>query len=141
TSRTRGIVRVQNPTSGSPSVDTFATGTIFDGLAFAGDGSVLYVARSPSIVGFDRTGAEVLNINTGHPTDGVAIAQSNAVIGGIDVSNNLFVNCNDGVLLRIDVNNGNAVSVVASGGSRGDFVTVGPDGCLYATQSDRIVKL
>jgi len=33
------------------------------------------------------------------------------------------------------------VSIVASGGSRGDFVTVGPDGCFYATQTDRIVKL
>src|SRR6202035_4921865 len=27
------------------------------------------------------------------------------------------------------------------GGSRGDFETVGPDGCLYFTQSDSIVKL
>lgn len=61
--------------------------------------------------------------------------------GNIDVSNNVFVNCNDGVLLQIDVNHANAVSVVASGGSRGDFATVGPDNCLYVTQTDRIEKM
>src|SRR5207248_11352489 len=27
------------------------------------------------------------------------------------------------------------------GGSRGDFVTVGPSGCLYATQSDRVIRV
>jgi uncharacterized repeat protein (TIGR01451 family) len=30
---------------------------------------------------------------------------------------------------------------VASGGTRGDFATVGPDGCFYVTQTDRVVKL
>src|SRR5207245_10055180 len=35
----------------------------------------------------------------------------------------------------------NAVSVVASGGSRGDFASVGTDGCFYVTQTDKVVKL
>lgn len=28
-----------------------------------------------------------------------------------------------------------------TGGSRGDFLTVGQDGCLYATQTDRVLKV
>ncbi|HMC03903.1 MAG TPA: DUF11 domain-containing protein, partial [Actinomycetota bacterium] len=47
----------------------------------------------------------------------------------------------DGTIVRVDTNNGNAVSVVASGGTRGDFATVGPDGCFYVTQTDQVVKL
>jgi hypothetical protein len=69
------------------------------------------------------------------------VAQGYVLAGGINVSNNLFVNTWHGNLIRIDTNNGNAVSTVASGGSRGDFVTVGADGCLYATQSDRVEKM
>src|SRR6185369_15149398 len=30
---------------------------------------------------------------------------------------------------------------IYTGGSRGDFVTVGPSGCLFATQSDRIIRI
>ncbi len=74
----------------------------------------------------------------GRGVDGMAIAQSTAPGG---VANNVFVNDNDGTIVRIDTNNGNAVSVVASGGSRGDFATVGPDGCFYVTQTDKVVKL
>ena len=32
-------------------------------------------------------------------------------------------------------------SVVASGGTRGDFVAVGPDGFLYVTQSSLVEQL
>src|SRR5262249_16775269 len=32
-------------------------------------------------------------------------------------------------------------SDIYTGGTRGDFVTVGPDGCLYATQSERVIKV
>jgi len=83
----------------------------------------------------------VFNVDTGHPVDGIAVALPNTMLSGTNVSNNVFVNDNDGTLVRIDVNNGNAVSVVASGGSRGDFATVGPDNCLYVTQSDRVEKM
>ena len=83
----------------------------------------------------------MLDVDTGHPIGGIAVAPNNAMAGGTDVSNNIFVNSDDGTLLRVDVNNGNAVSVVASGGTGGDFLTLGPDGCLYATQADRIEKM
>jgi uncharacterized repeat protein (TIGR01451 family) len=78
------------------------------------------------------------SVPVGRGVDGIAIAKSSAPGG---VANNVFVNDNDGTIVRIDTNNSNAVSVVASGGSRGDFATVGPDGCFYVTQTDKVVKL
>ena len=120
-----------------------------DGIAYTQDGSRFYEAFGQHVYGFDLTqsGTPVvldvdLSLDTPPDTpDGMAVAQSYAMAGGINVSNNVFVNTWNGHLLRIDTNNGNAVSTVASGGSRGDFVTVGSDGCLYATQSDRIEKM
>src|SRR5439155_3826679 len=64
----------------------------------------------------------------------------------------LYVNRNDGVITRIDTSAlpANPVSCddagapctnIYTGGSRGDFATVGPSGCLFATQSDRVIKL
>ncbi len=138
-----GIFQVENPLSVSPVVTTFANGD-FDGIAFTSDGQTLYAAftGSSTVVGLDRSGSQVFNVSVApHLGDGIAVAEDNTSIQGTDVSNNLFVNCLDGVIVRIDVNNGNAVSVVASGGTRGDLVTVGPDKCLYATQTDRVIKL
>lgn len=120
-----------------------------DGIAYTQDGSRFYEAAGTHVYGFDlkQSGTPVvldvdLSRNTPPDTpDGIAVAQSYALAGGINVSNNVFVNTWMGHLVRIDTNNGNAVSTVASGGSRGDFVTVGADGCLYATQSDRIEKM
>src|SRR6266851_5149284 len=141
-STTSGLFRVQNPNSGSPILTN--RGGCFDGIAFTADGSRFYgaVCGSSLVFGVDRTTSQRFLVDTGHQgVDGIAVALNNTTLSGIDVSNNVFVNNNDGTLVRIDVNNGNAVSVVASGGTRGDFATVGPDNCLYVTQSDRIEKM
>jgi len=141
-STSSGIFRVHNPNSVAM-VTQFVRGN-FDGLYFTSDGARLYGAEVSvqHVFGFDRSATQVLDVDLfGHGPDGVAVAKDNAMIGSMDVSGNVFVNSNDGSIERIDTNNGNTVSVVAMGGSRGDFVTVGPDNCLYATQSDRIVKL
>lgn len=64
----------------------------------------------------------------------------------------LYVNRNDGTITRIDLSAlpstppncdgaGAPCTNVFTGGSRGDFATVGPDGCMYTTQSDRVIKL
>ena len=99
-------------------------------MAFTADGSRLYVADydDERILGFDRGGTIVLDVSLpGRGPDGIAVARPNTVVDGVDVSNNVFVNSNDGTITRIDVNSpGNPVTVVASGGSRGDFATVGP---------------
>jgi hypothetical protein len=113
-------------------------------MAFTENGTILYAAENGAntVVGFDRTfSSPVFSVNVGHPPDGIAVALNNTTLGGINASNNVFANTNDGSIVRIDVNNGNAVSVVASGGTRGDFATVGADNCLYVTQTDRIEKM
>lgn len=137
-----GLYRVQSPDSGAV-VTTFVSGD-FDGLTFTSDGSVLYATRvtDQHVVGYSRTGTVGFDVSlAGHGPDGIAIALSGAIATGVNVSGNLFVNSNDGTIERIDTNNGNAVSVAASGGSRGDLATVGPDNCLYVTQTNVIEKL
>jgi hypothetical protein len=153
-----GLFLVANPTSGSPSAIDLTNAACFDGVAFSADGTRFYAAVCGSTLVFalDLTTSAFSLVDTSHPvmaceagftdcadqgTDGIAVALNNTTLSGIDVSNNVFVNNHDGTLVRIDVNNGNAVSVVASGGSRGDYVTVGPDNCLYVTQSDRVEKM
>jgi len=70
---------------------------------------------------------------------------------GISVGVNLFdvefppyviCNNNDGTLKQVDLNaNPATVTQILAGGSRGDFSVVGYDGCIYATQTDRVVKI
>ncbi len=141
------VRRIATPIAASPADTVFASpgSGVYDGIAFTADGSRLYVAdyNTQHVLGLDRAGTVVFDVSlSGHGPDGIAVARPNTVIGGVDFSNNVFVNSNDGTIQRIDVNTpGNPVTVVASGGTRGDFTSVGPDGCFYATQSDRVLKL
>ena len=66
--------------------------------------------------------------------DGTAIGQSGSIAG------DLFVNTNDGHVIEIDTTT-LAQTIIASGGSRGDFVTVDPNGTLLLTQTDDILRL
>jgi hypothetical protein len=67
--------------------------------------------------------------------DGTARGQSGTIAG------DLFVNTNDGYVIEIDTTT-LAQTVIASGGSRGDFGTVDPlNGTLLLTQTDDILRL
>jgi hypothetical protein len=140
-----GMYRVQNATSVTPTVTFFSTGNtdVLDGLTISADGQQFWAADlfARSVVEFNRSGVFVQSIPDSAGPDGVGIAQPNTTSGGINVSNNVFVNNNDGTVWRVDTNNGNTVTVVASGGTRGDMAAVGPDGCLYVTQADRVEQL
>ena len=143
-----GIYRVQNPTSAAPTVTLFSTAVTdeFDGLTISSDGQQFWAADifgadSPAVLEFNRSGALLQTVPDFSGPDGVGIAKPNTTQGGVNVSNNVFVNNNDGTVWRIDTNNADTVSVVASGGSRGDMATVGPDDCLYVTQSDRVEQI
>lgn len=140
-----GIYRVQNPLSAKPTVTQFASGN-FDGLDFNNAGTVLYAAQNVGIaagqvIGFDRAGNTVLNINVGGGPDGIAVAPPVQAVNGVNVANNLFINNNNGTVERIDTNNANQVSTVASGGSRGDFAFVDSQGGLDVSQSGSYVRL
>jgi Big-like domain-containing protein len=107
-----------------------------DGLALSPDGKTLYAASGGHVLGFDIvTKAMVFDSGaiSGAP-DGVAL-------GTGPVAGNLFVNTNGGTIVEVNLATA-AQALIASGGSRGDFVTVDPNnGTLLVTQSDRIMRL
>jgi len=70
--------------------------------------------------------------------DGIAVAGSN----NPNQPPFLFVNRNDGIITKIDVSTSPpTLTDIVTDGTRGDFVTVGSDGCLYATQSTTVAKV
>ena len=57
------------------------------------------------------------------------------------MAGDLFVNTNGGTVVEANLATA-AQTVIASGGSRGDWVTVDPsNGTLLLTQTDRIMRL
>jgi len=119
-------------------VQTPFVNAIADGLAVSGDGKTLYAAvNNNRILGFDTTtGAEVFDsgpINGG--PDGTAIGTFGNLAG------KLFVNTNAGQVVEIDTTT-LAQTVLATGGTRGDFITVDPlNHTLLITQTDDILRL
>src|SRR5262249_23334883 len=102
----------------SLSAATFADGN-YDGLTLSADGSTLYAARSDGhIIGLDSTDAGVVfdSGSIGGTPDGTAE-------GTGPLAGNLFVNTNNGRIVEVDLAT-HAQTVVASNGSRGDFIKV-----------------
>ena len=144
-----GIIR--NPNNGHLFVGAFSNNTIYDvdpiaktktsfvnaaadGLST--DGVTLFAEVNNHILGYSlATGIQTFDSGfiPGGP-DGAAAGF------GAALSGNIFVNTNSGTV--IEVNELTLVqTVIASGGSRGDFVTVDPNGSLLLTQSDSIQRL
>lgn len=128
-----------NPVTGNASVFLNVKA---DGLAFDPNSGILYAAlysgAGPGnrVQGFNiGTKAVVFDSGTisGGP-DGIAL-------GAGSLAGNLFVNTNAGTLVEVNLAT-TTQSVIASGGSRGDFVTVDPNnGTLLVSQSDRLMRL
>jgi sugar lactone lactonase YvrE len=133
-----GLWRISGLTTAHPTSTQLASGNL-DGITVSPDGSAVWVATVGfGITEYSPTGQVLASVPVAGGADGVAIAgpAADATLRG-----DLFVNDNDGTITMVDVHHDNTTSVVASGGSRGDFVTVGPDGFLYATQSDRVEQI
>ena len=123
-----------NPADGS--VTVFAN-IPFDGMAITPDGKTLYGAASAygQIFGYDTT-------------TGLQVYASSIIPGGIDgsalgtgtLAGNMFVNTNSGTLVELNLTT-NVQTLIASGGSRGDFVEVDPNGSLLLTQTDSVLRL
>ena len=113
-----------------------------DGLALSTDNKTLYVATGNDILGFDVASRTIVwdyNTTSAH----TAIANMDGIALGLGtLTGMIYANTNDGTVWQIALSNG-AATEVASGGTRGDFVT--PDtnngGSLLLTQSDRIMRL
>ena len=108
---------------------------VADGLTT--DGTTLYAATSGHVIGYRLSdGAQVFDAGAiGDVPDGAALG-TGALAGEI------FVNTNGGRLLEYNLTGVPVATLIGTGGSRGDFVTVDPtNGTLLLTQSDRILRL
>jgi DNA-binding beta-propeller fold protein YncE len=110
-----------------------------DGLAVSADGTKLYAANwggNGHVLVFNAlTGAFIADLGfvAGTP-DGIAIGQSGSIAG------DLFVNTNGGTVVEINTTT-LVQTIIAAGGSRGDFVSVDPNGTLLLTQTNDILRL
>ena len=135
------ILRISNFASGPVTVTPYAT-IMADGLAFGSDGT-LFAAIWQPCCGV----AVITGTNSATPGAVTIIDTPFGSIDGIAVSADpaapfLYVNRNDGIITKIDLTTTPPTFTdIFTGGSRGDFAAVGPDGCLYATQTDRVLKV
>jgi len=134
------IFRVSNFATGTGTVTVYASVPSADGLAFGPDGT-LYAANGVNV-------AKIAGTNSPPPTpDTWTIIASVSGADGMAISANLFApflysNNNGGTITKIDLSTSPpTLTNIVSGGSRGDFATVGSDGCLYATQTDTVIKV
>lgn len=125
-----GIVDI-NPADGS---FTLFANTIVDGITFSADGSRMYAASGSNIIGYNTaTATSFLSFSVPDGPDGVAI-------GSGSLAGKLYINNNGGTFYEYDLTTA-ALTLMASGGTRGDFVEVAPDGALLITQTDRVLRL
>jgi hypothetical protein len=125
-----------DPVAGKASVFLNVTA---DGLAFDPNAGILYAAVYPGasrVEGFD-IGTKAMVFDSGT----IAGAPDGIALGTGSLAGTLFVNTNGGTLVEVNLAT-TTQTVMASGGSRGDFVTVDPSNdTLLVTQSDRILRL
>jgi hypothetical protein len=114
---------------------TFASRSAYDGVYLDPSGAFVFAADGEAVDILDQGGNLVQRVEhtagPGGPTDGVAFHGTD----GFVVTNNT-----DGTITRLDFPDRDYAkppvqTVLASGGFRGDLVQVGPDSCLYVTQS------
>jgi hypothetical protein len=134
------LLRISGLSGGPVHTSTYAA-TAADGIAFAPDGT-LYAASGGHLLEIGGT-----NSSTPGLTRSVAIVASADGIGvGAGPSSRdalvLLVNRTDGNVTRVDFSKTPpAQQDVVTGGSRGDFVAVNSQGCLFITQTSSIVKV
>jgi streptogramin lyase len=135
-SSSNGILDV-NPANGDVvnwSATHGGSGYGSDGLTFSADGKTLYAAiYGNSVQGYDVASGTNVFITLVAYSDGTALGYGS-------LAGNIFANTNDGRFLEINLKTG-AQTLLASGGSRGDFVQVDPNGTLLITQTDSILRL
>ncbi len=123
-----------NPLTGT---STFIAGGGFDGVSVSPDGTTVYVElNGNSVVGYDiTTHNQVFSFGSSHAPDGTA------VITGGTFNGYVVVNNNDGTVSLVTPN-GSSSQIIATGGSRGDFVS--PDsnnGSLLLSQYGEMDRL
>ena len=137
----QGVHRIDlsNPNPAT-NASSFAYSLFADGITVSPNGSIVYVTTfengTTQIQGFNATtGALVYRSANLNGADGVG------VISGGSLNGDLVVNTNFGELYLLDPT-ALTVSLIASGGSRGDLVGFDTsNGTLFVTQGDSVLRL
>lgn len=137
------------PPNGPPTISHFTTvigNENLDGLAWSCDGTMLLAAGidDDNIIKVNRSGSSgiLVTLPTGTHPDGIAFGAAGGPFDGF-----FFVNSNDRTVTKIQTASPHAQRIIASGGQRGDFVTVDRQGNLLLTQygiptgPDQIIRL
>src|SRR5438034_728093 len=121
-------------------VTTYAQFSSADGLAFGSDGTLYAVVGGASSDPVKISGTDQPQPPTVTPLPN-ALCPDGLAISLDPTTPFLYTNnsCN-GSITKIDLSSSTSTDIV-TGGSRGDFVTVGSDDCLYATQTDRVLRV
>eukprot|EP00698_Gefionella_okellyi_P010238 TRINITY_DN2643_c0_g2_i4.p1 TRINITY_DN2643_c0_g2~~TRINITY_DN2643_c0_g2_i4.p1 ORF type:complete len:484 (+),score=87.70 TRINITY_DN2643_c0_g2_i4:56-1507(+) len=154
-------VSTANALTGSAAIPTqFLTavgGTLpfVDGIVFGQDGTLYFAALAPfgswprGVYRVTRASSTALGVATliksfpATSPDGIQIWPGATATA---MPKALFVATNEGIITRLNTETWNGLpgtctsQDIYTGGTRGDFSTVGPDGCLYTTQTSTIVK-
>lgn len=157
------IEQIEDPSSADPTIVGYSSGCSntttqcsFDGVTVGPNGTLYLAGNGGNGTVYTVPGSNVAN-TTGKPWTATALTEvltssdTPADIDGIattvspanpTVVTSLVVNRNDGVISRLDLTTDPPTQTdIYTGGTRGDFTTVGPDGCLYATQTDSIIRV
>ncbi|MGN6545339.1 MAG: putative Ig domain-containing protein, partial [Aureliella sp.] len=151
---------VANPSNGHLIVSSYTSNVVYDvdpiaktkqvlfnasldGISISPDGSTLYGAAAPAgadhVYGFSLIAGSVGNVvfDSGFvPGD-----PDGAALGSGALAGTIIVNTNQGTILAINLKT-KQQTVLATGGTRGDFVTVDPsDGTLLLTQTGTVARL
>jgi len=124
-----------NPTTGTAT--HIVSGFDIDGVSVSADGSTVYGATGGRILGWNTSsGLQVFTSAFLGSPDGTGVITGSGLFAGDIVSND-----NDGTVWLIDHLTGAAV-MIASGGTRGDYVGVdGTNGSLFLTQTNEVYRL
>jgi hypothetical protein len=129
-----GLLEV-NPADGTFRVVNGCGGFCFDGVTVSPDGKTVYAEAGGEIFGLDIASGNVLfGIPLAAP-DGVGVIASGTFAG------DLIVNSNFGLVDLVNPTTF-AVTEIANGGSRGDYVGYDPsNGSLFLSQGDSLLRL
>jgi hypothetical protein len=127
--------------STAATVTTYAQVSNPDGITFGPDGTI-YVAsagHARKITGTSVSAPHTITDLAAVPSiDGIAVAAS----ADTTKPPAIFGNRNDGKITKVDLTKTPPeLTDIVTGGTRGDFSAVGPDACLYATQSQTVAKV
>jgi hypothetical protein len=137
-----GVYRISDPAGAQPGVSLYAGGMSGpDGISAGPDGT-FYVEDAGTIEKIGATDSDepggVVPFGYVAGADGIAIGANPF---NPAAPSNVVVNDNYGQLTKLGLDGLHEAEQIFYGGTRGDFVTVAPDGCLYATQISSVVRV